>query len=547
VHATTIPGGRTVVVLTMRADWYPRLAAYPRVAQLVQAHQALVSPLAEADLRRVVTGPASVTGLELQPGLVETILDDVRDQPGSLPLLEHALLETWERRVGTMLTLAGYRDSGGVRGALAARAEEVFRQLEPAEQQIARRVLLRLTQPGEGTDDTRRRVALTELLSSERDRDVVQGVTSRLAGARLLTSTADADGTTWIDVSHEALIRGWPRLLGWIDEERDNLRFQRRLTADAQEWEQAGRDRSLLRRGRSLAEALDWKRSTGPALSELERSFLAAGVRMRRLRRGVVAAAGIVVLYAVVLVSVPQIREYRLQQHAKALGPMASFKAARALLGGRKSDHGVFIVEVGAFALDRHEVSNEQYRLCVRARRCAEPSVPLSERSSFDELDDRLPVRWISARQAAVFCGWIGRRLPTNAEWERAARGTSLGSWPWGEAPATRARANIDTGKGARLLARVDDQSFASGASKEGVMNLVGNVREFTSTPQHCRPDPYHCTTRWDAGAKSVSLETRGTSFEEPVAALDGSDRSEIDPNEPLESSLGVRCAKSVD
>jgi formylglycine-generating enzyme required for sulfatase activity/energy-coupling factor transporter ATP-binding protein EcfA2 len=547
VHATTIPGGRTVVVLTMRADWYPRLAAYPLLAQLAQARQALVGALGEDALRLVITEPAARAGLDLEAGLVDTILDDVRGEPGGLPLLEHALLETWERRVGATLTLEGYRASGGVRDSLCARAEQVFTQLAPTEQQIAQRVLLRLTQPGEGTEDTRRRAELTELASSPRDRDALQQVTGRLADARLLTIASQPDGTTWVDVSHEALIRGWPRLRGWIDEHRDSLRLHRKLGAEAQEWQRLGRDRSLLLRGRSLATALDWMRSTRPAINELERSYLAAASRARRLRRAAGAAAATVALLTVAWISVPQIEELRRLQTAKRLGPMIAFRTATATLGGGGRDEHATVrrVLVRAFALDRHEVSNGQYRLCVRARRCQAPVQPAHVRKTFDQLDDRLPVVYVTAGQALVFCRWIGRRLPTSAEWERAARGTRGRAWPWGQAPASRTRANVANGNAPwRPPARVDDPAYATGTSLEGVEELIGNVREYTSTPMNCRPDPYGCATAWQTTARSLPLVSRGGSYQEDAAAPNGQDASAVDPI-ALTEYLGFRCAQS--
>lgn len=188
LYAAGFPDGRSVVVLTLRADFYARCAAFPELAAGIAAHQFLVSPMHEEELRQAIEAPAHRVGLELEEGLVPTILDDVASQPGALPLLQHALLELWERRRGTMLTLEAYRETGGVQGALARRADAVYDALTPDEQEIARSILLRLTQPGEGTEDTRRRAAIDELIPRTDQREAVERVIGLLCEARLLTT-----------------------------------------------------------------------------------------------------------------------------------------------------------------------------------------------------------------------------------------------------------------------------------------------------------------------------------------------------------------------
>ena len=177
-YAAMFPGGRTTVVLTLRADFYVRLVQYPAVAQLVQSHQMLVGGMEERELRQVVEEPARAVGLDVEPGLVETIVADAVREPSTLPLLEHALLETWRRRHGGTLTLQGYRETGGVRRGLADRAEALYSDLGPECQDVARNLLLRLTQPGEGTEDTRRRAALQEVTTGA-DSEMVSDVVHR--------------------------------------------------------------------------------------------------------------------------------------------------------------------------------------------------------------------------------------------------------------------------------------------------------------------------------------------------------------------------------
>lgn len=275
VEAGTAADPRALIIVTLRADFYPRLAAYGELAQLVSAHQFLVGPLSSPGLRAAIVEPAHRAGLTLEAGLAATILDDVQAEPGSLPLLEHALLELWKRRRGTQLTLEAYRETGGVEGALKQRAEEVYAGFSPVEQELARRLLLRLTQPGEGAQDTRRRASLREL--GTRDPGV-QRVRDALADARLVTVSGSE-----VEVAHEALIRGWDRLRGWIEADREGLRIRTRLTTAAVEWAQND-DPACLYEGSELAAAEELANRASIDLNEDERRFLAAS-RSRERRR----------------------------------------------------------------------------------------------------------------------------------------------------------------------------------------------------------------------------------------------------------------------
>jgi DNA-binding beta-propeller fold protein YncE len=280
LHAAAAEGPATVL-LTLRADFYARCAAYPLLAQQLAAHQFLVGPMDEEGLRQVIEEPVRLVGLELEAGLVDTILEDVQHQPGALPLLEHALLELWERRRGGMLTLEAYRESGGVEGALAKRADAILASLAPDEREIVRRVLLRLTQPGEGAEDTRRRAPMSELVTLPAEGESVETIVRFLADARLLTTGRDEEaGERLIEVSHEALIRGWPQLRLWVEEDRQGLRVHRRLTEAAQEWQRHNRDEGDLLRALRLGEALEWRDRNEADLNELEREFLTASLEL---------------------------------------------------------------------------------------------------------------------------------------------------------------------------------------------------------------------------------------------------------------------------
>ncbi|ROP28250.1 WD40 repeat domain-containing protein [Couchioplanes caeruleus] len=288
VAAVDEPAAR--VVLGVRADFYARCAAYPELVAALQDRQVLVGPMSEDDLRQVIVGPARRMGLRVESALVEVAVADTRGQPGALPLLSHALLETWRRRRGPTLTLADYGAAGGVQGAIAQTAERVYARFGPVQRDLARGVFLRLTAFGEGTEDTRRRATPAELLGG-RDPDAVAAVLSSLTAARLVTADEDC-----VTVAHEALILGWPRLRAWLAEDRDFLRAHRRLTEAAAEWDQHDREDGYLYRGARLVR---WQGRPLDRLNDLETAFLAASrsrdvhERTARRRRTRLALSGL--------------------------------------------------------------------------------------------------------------------------------------------------------------------------------------------------------------------------------------------------------------
>ena len=340
LYASAIAGGQTVAVVTMRADFFGKCAAYPELAARLAERDVLVGPMSEDELRRAMEGPAQAAGLHYEKGLVETILDDLGDEPGTLPLLQHTLLELWERRRGGWLTIDAYYEIGGVQGALARRADAVYARFTAAQQAAARRVLLRLTQPGEGTEDTRRRAVLMELLPTDAKAADVEAAVRELTDARLLTTGEDEQGREVVDVAHEALIRGWPRLQGWIDADRAALLTHRRLTEAAQEWERHGRDESYLSRGARLAEAAEWAKTHADDLNPMESAFLEASeealatrrVRERRAARFRLAALGaIAVLIIGILVAIALGQSQLTQQQREAAWTAEALAAKEAL------------------------------------------------------------------------------------------------------------------------------------------------------------------------------------------------------------------------
>ena len=268
--------GPVIVVITLRADFYARCANYPELRAAVAKHQEYIGAMNAQELRRAIEEPARRGRWELEPGLVDLLLSDVGREPGALPLLSHALFETWQRRRGHMLTLSGYASSGGVRGAIAGTAESVLVDQFTREQQaIARRIFLRLTELGDdsGAGDTRRRATFKELILKPEEANSTRAVLKTLADARLIITSEDS-----AEVAHEALIREWPTLHHWLQDNREGLHLHRQLTEAAQDWSESNHDPDLLYRGARLAQMDEWACTHKEEMNALEDEFLATSI-----------------------------------------------------------------------------------------------------------------------------------------------------------------------------------------------------------------------------------------------------------------------------
>ena len=331
-RAAADPDGRAVVVVALRADFYGRFAAYAGLAELLGGNQVLVAPMHASELRRAVELPADRVGLRVEPELADALVDDVEGEPGALPLLSTALLELWQKRQDNALTLAAYRELGGVHGAVARLAEGTYARVPDERRQLVRAVMLRLVGEDEGDAPVRRRAPLGEL-DLERNEDVAD-VLATLADSRLVTVSEGS-----VEVAHEALLREWPRLRGWIEEDTEGRRLRRHITQAAAEWDAAGRDQGELYRGARLAAALDWTADHSLDVNELEREFVtesreASEKETKRVRRtnrrlrGLLAGVAVLLAVAVAggifaLIQRSEARDAETAQFVQRLGAQA--------------------------------------------------------------------------------------------------------------------------------------------------------------------------------------------------------------------------------
>ncbi|WP_345201118.1 BTAD domain-containing putative transcriptional regulator [Fodinibacter luteus] len=266
-------GSGRPLVLSLRADRIGDLGTHPGMAGLLERGLVLLGPMSAGDLRRAVEGPAGEAGLRVEAGLVDLLVAEVDGEPGALPLLAHVLRSTWAQREGRVLTLDGYRRSGGVRDAVARTAESVYRTLDPEGRRAVRDLLLRLVSPGPDGVPVANRLPTRAVPADAAHTDAVE----RLLRARLLGS----DGET-VSVAHEAVADAWPRLRSWLDDDVEGQRIMRHLAVTADSWDELGRPESELYRGSRLSRTRDWIERARPSLTTTEDDFLEASTDLAR-------------------------------------------------------------------------------------------------------------------------------------------------------------------------------------------------------------------------------------------------------------------------
>lgn len=361
---------QTKLVITLRADFYDRLLTYARFGELLLQRTELVLPMRDEELETSIIKPSERVGLKLENGLVSTIVQDVSEQPGALPLLQYALTELFERREGSLLTLKAYHDIGGVTGALARRAEELYTHFSASAQETARQMFLRLVTLGEGSEDTRRRIFQSELLTLMGNAERMREVIDTFGKYRLLTFDHDPiTRASTVEVAHEALIRRWERMKSWLEDNRDALRIHRRLISAADEWRNSqAKDKSLLARGSRLQQFSDLARNPSITLNESERAYLQAsqaeadGERIKEETR--------------------QAREAQLERQARTrLRLLAIVSMIAALVG---------IVLASVAILQSQAASQAQSIAEDKARETASLALAANARSALSENDPRL-------------------------------------------------------------------------------------------------------------------------------------------------------------
>lgn len=319
------------LVFTLRADYYDRPLAHPSFARILDAASVNVTPLSADELERAMVGPVQRLGVSFEPGLVALIVAECVGQPAPLPLLQYALSELFDRRDGAALTIAAYEDMGRLSGALAGRAEIIHNEATEAQRSAIRRIFGRMISPTEEAADIRQRVRLGDL----GDDPDTTWVLEQFGEARLVTFDRDPSSREpTVEVAHEALLREWPRLATWLDEDRDVLRSSGAVGLAADEWDDSGRPDSDLYRGGRLENAVGLTIGSPDRLRPIDAEFVAASQRsaeternteqrrVRRLRQGIVGIAVALVL-ALIAGGVAFTQQGRANEQAEVAGQRA--------------------------------------------------------------------------------------------------------------------------------------------------------------------------------------------------------------------------------
>ncbi|MDB9403844.1 SUMF1/EgtB/PvdO family nonheme iron enzyme [Microcystis sp. CS-574] len=275
-QVATIPDSPLAVVATMRADFIEPCLRYDGLRQLIQNNAEYLPDLRGLDLLEAITEPAKLQGYEVKKELLNKILEDIKQEPGFLPLLEFALTQLWQKRdeANHRLTLDTYEAIGGIVGALNCQADKVYQYKDyekdspqqertEAEKALIKRIFLNLLQIGDGEKDTRLRQPKAFILSLAGDNqegqeiltELIEGKQGLVKGRLLVTGKSEREEEAWVDLVHEALIEKWDKLNQWRNENRQGRELAKQVDKDAKDWQKNNKSQYYLWSGDKLADA----------------------------------------------------------------------------------------------------------------------------------------------------------------------------------------------------------------------------------------------------------------------------------------------------
>jgi formylglycine-generating enzyme required for sulfatase activity len=576
--------GRVICLFALRSDFVSNCAEYPELNTLLNRQSAFVQvgAMQPDELVSAIAQPALRVSLKIDPKLIAQIINDMKGEPGVLPLMQFALNDLFQAqqdRGGLIdLQLRDYLQRGGLHKALERHADAEFGRLTEPERALTENLFKGLVEVAHDAPVTRRTARMDEFDVPEANRVVFESVVRRLADARLISTDEDQATGRTITLAHEKLIEAWPWLRQLVEDNRVLIQLHNQILEDAREWESHGKDRSYLYGGARLASTRERVTAKKILLSGPAQAFVEAGIELeearrwqeegrrqkelddarqltemaegrlraeQRARRGwqvMVGVLAFLVIGALALLARPYVLR------AMAQGEMTDISGGPVVIGTDRTEASdierpAWTANLDPFAIDRYEVSNYQYGLCVSARICSEPKDPTR---LYDSRYATQPVVGVTAFQANRFCRWVGKRLPTELEWERAARGPDGKDWPWGNMDPSPAYANLVFGitSGPGLLP-VDELQAGASPEPERVYNLIGNVWEWTSSyrQEYGRYDPDLIWSGAPAEEPLFGLVQRGGSWNDNTLVRVTHRVSVIAMDDTRQ--VGIRCAKS--
>jgi energy-coupling factor transporter ATP-binding protein EcfA2 len=279
-HAATIENGRVIILFSMRSDFVSNCATYPQLNELLSKQFRQIGAMQPEELVSAIAQPALRVGLRIDPDLIAQIINEMKGEPGALPLMQFALkdlFDSQQEKSGVIaLTLNDHLQRGGIHKALERHADDAFSNLSKNEQELARSIFSGLIEIGRGTQDTKRTAMFDELVPAKTKAEDVEAIVQKLADARLITTDEQAGNDT-VTISHEKLLTAWTWLRKLVDENRDVIAVQNEIINDAREWDENKRDDSFLYRGARLANAREKLNAKKLSLSGPGMEFVQAG------------------------------------------------------------------------------------------------------------------------------------------------------------------------------------------------------------------------------------------------------------------------------
>ncbi len=344
-HAATVADGRVILLFSMRSDFVSNCATYPQLNALLNQQFLQIGAMQPDELVSAMAQPALRVGLSIDPDLIAQIINDMKGEPGALPLMQFTLKDLFDAQQakGGMiaLTLTDYLQHGGIRKSLERHADAAFAKLSESEQELARSIFSGLIEIGRGTQDTKRTALFDELIPANTKAEDVEIIVRKLADARLITTDEQA-GRDTVTISHEKLIDAWPWLKKLVNENRDVIALQNEIASDAKEWNEHKRDTSYLYTGARLINVREKLGTEKLVLSDMAQEFIQEATTRRRKSQaalvGGVSAIIALLVVAVIVFSYQSNRYLQIASTAQAANTEAVAQKATALANAEEAD-----------------------------------------------------------------------------------------------------------------------------------------------------------------------------------------------------------------